>query len=166
MALVLALAASARAEGAAPPCEAPGKGPDEVRRALADVARELDRLRADTAGSFRVAQKDLDALKEEVARLRKEVEGLRKRPPTTRSSAYPRAESGAIRLVNAYSEPVQVVVGETIYRLAPGETRLLRGRAPGPFTYEVVNVQGSVGRVLRPGETFTIRVYSDQEARR
>jgi TolA-binding protein len=163
----LALAATPASPAAGPPLSPTRAGAgelDEKKSAdLASLEAELKRLRADTAESFRSAQKTIDELKKEVARLRKEVEELRKRrPPSTRISRSPAAGGSAtIRLVNSYADPVTVVVNGTAYRLEPGETRLLRDRAPGRFTYEVPGVREAVDRELRAGETFTIHVHPD-----
>jgi hypothetical protein len=133
---------------------------------LSVLEQELDELRKDTVSSFQAArksldasQKDLAALKEQVARLEKEVAELRRRQRTVTRKVEPaRTATASIRLVNGYLEPVQIVVKGTPYRLAPGETRLLRGQAPGTFIYEVVGVQEPVERVLGAYETFTIRI--------
>jgi hypothetical protein len=134
--------------------------PNEGKKSRDELEQELARLRSDTAGSLRAAQKAIEALQEEVARLRKEVEGLRQQP-VTRSAQFtpPSAPPGQIRLVNTYDEPVTVIVNGTPYRLASGETRLLRGQLPGPFTYEVVGVRPPVSRVLAPNQTFRIHVF-------
>jgi hypothetical protein len=129
--------------------------PGLVGAAAPPAPSRLEALERDTARSFRAAQKDIDALKEEVARLGKEVAELRKeqRHVTRRPLT-----SASIRLVNAYAEPMQVIVNGTTYRLAPGEARLLSDQRPGAFTYEVLGVQEPVKRVLDPYETFTIRI--------
>jgi hypothetical protein len=142
------------------PCSAqaaqPGVAPD-----AGDIRKDLDDLRNDTRKSFQAAQKTIEVLKEEVARLRKEVQDLRRGlPPTTRNARYGAApgRSGSIRLVNAYVLPMTVIVNGTSYMLAPGETRLLRGQAPGTFTYEVPGVRDAVDRTLGANATFTIRI--------
>jgi hypothetical protein len=158
LALMPASSAFAQTEDAA-------AAPDALRRELDELKKELDGLRQDIARSFQAAKKDIDSLAEQVANLRKEMEDLRKQqqqspPPTTRSSRLaPTPSYGTIRLINAYVEPVQIVVNESTYRLAPGETRLLRGQVPGPFTYEVSGIKPAVERVLAANEIFTIRVY-------
>jgi hypothetical protein len=158
LALLPAAPPAARAEDpAASPATPPGIG-----RELDEIRKELDGLRRDTARSFQAAQQRVDALAEQVARLRKEVDDLGKRqPPLTRSAGFPPAPSsaGTIRLINTYGEPVQIVVNGAAYGLAPGEVRLLRGQAPGRFTYEVSGIQPAVARLLAAGETFTIHVY-------
>jgi hypothetical protein len=155
------------ARGAAPPGPSrrqPAPKSDDVRKALAalaEIERDLDSLRGGTSSSFRVAQKNIDSLKEQLAQLRKEIDALRKQQaaaPRIARAAPPPKTFGTIRLVNAHSEPVRIVVNGRGYRLASGQTRLLREQPPGPFTYEVVGVQGPVDRELRANETFTIRV--------
>src|SRR5262245_24010794 len=87
--LLAALAGAARTQTpeAPRPGVAPG-APGPAQKPGAEIKQELQRLREDTAGSFRAAQKAIEALQEEVARLRKEVEGLRQQP-VTRSAQYP-----------------------------------------------------------------------------
>jgi hypothetical protein len=164
LALLTALALLPAGPGAAraddPAAEAPM--PEGIRRELDELRKEIDGLRQDTARSFRAAQKSIDALGEQVARLRKEVDDLRRqRPPLTRTArlAPPPAPSGAIRLVNTYVGPVRIIVNGRAYWVEPGETRLLRGQAPGPFTYEIPGVREAVDRVLAANEMFTITVH-------
>lgn len=146
--------------------------PDDLQRqlsevktrldALAAVVQELEKLRGDTARSFQAAQKQLDALQEQLARAQKDLQTPREpNPPSTRASGYGPAASeiGRIRLLNTYVSPVTVVVNGKPYRLAPGDTELLDGQSPGMFTYEVQGIQRPVNRVLAANETFTINVY-------
>jgi hypothetical protein len=177
--LALGPAAPGVVRAEAPAANAPAR--DDVRRQLGELRKELDDLRRDTARSFEAARqridgfraaqqridrfeaalKRIDALAEQVARLRKEVDGLRRRePPLTRRAGLAPAlgSAGSIRLINHYVEPVRILVNGAAYRLAPGETRLLRGQAPGGFNYEVSGITPAVERVLAANETFTIRV--------
>jgi hypothetical protein len=126
-----------------------------------DVQKELAELRESTRSSFKAARESIDALKQEVARLRKELEDLHKSQGRTNRAARFGAATGfgTIRLSNAYVEPVRFVVNGIAYWLAPGETRLLRSQAAGPFTYEILGIKPAVQRVLVANETFTIRVY-------
>jgi hypothetical protein len=171
--LAVALAAPAVARAVAPPparpspLEAIRRELDEIRRALAarpDGAAEPDRLREDMASSFRAAQKSIDELKARVDRLQKELDDLRKRqaPPTARIAGFRPAPgaTGVIRLVNTYPASVRIIVNDTGYWLAPGETRLLRAQAPASFTYSIPGIREPVERRLAVNETFTIRVFA------
>src|SRR5690242_15221320 len=63
------------------------------------------------------------------------------------------SDTGQIRLINAWTEPVTVVVDSVPYRLQAGEERLI-SRAAGPFTYEVPGIQQNTTRDLGAGKTF------------
>jgi hypothetical protein len=69
------------------------------------------------------------------------------------------SDTGQIRLINAWTEPVTVLVDSVPYRLQAGEERLI-ARAAGPFTYEVPGIQQSTTRDLGAGKTFAIRIGS------
>jgi hypothetical protein len=133
---------------------------NEADKSLDAIAQELDRLRKDTSGSFQAAQKGIEALREEVARLRKEVEELRRpQTPAPHEARFTPAASGSILLMSTYPQPVSVIVNGTIYRLAPGETRWLRDQPAGTFTYELVGAQPPVERVLAANATYWIHVH-------
>lgn len=69
----------------------------------------------------------------------------------------PTVQTGLIRLHNAYTMPVTMVVNSLTYRLKPGEEITLRLPA-GQFTYEVPGIQGLVTRALEANATFQIKV--------
>ncbi len=128
------------------------------------LRQEVEQFRGDTIRSFQAAKKEIDALKEEIAHLRKDLDEVRNaKPSTTRISAYPPAgaavSTGTIRLSNTYPANVTIVVNGEGYTLAPGETRVLAGRPAGTFTYEVVGVRPAVERSLVAGGTFPIQVH-------
>ena len=66
---------------------------------------------------------------------------------------------GRIVLRNSYFVPVTIVVDGRRHNLVPQETRDLGERAAGPFTYEVLGIQGLFDRTLNPNEIITITVY-------
>jgi|GEM_PF-2299497 polyhydroxyalkanoate synthesis regulator phasin len=76
--------------------EAPGAGPDSAKPD--DLRQELEQFRSDTIRSFQAAKKDIDAVKEDIARLRKDLNEARNaRPPAPRISGDvpPEARIGA-----------------------------------------------------------------------
>jgi Skp family chaperone for outer membrane proteins len=112
--------------------------------------------------------KDLRDVAEEVARLNEAVTRLQEElksesrkafsPAVPREApAIPTQSMSTVRLVNAWSTPMTVLVDETSYRLQPGEVRPVT-RKPGNMTYEVLGVQAAVPRTLVAGETLTIRI--------
>lgn len=73
---------------AAGPVAAQSVGPADPPKS-ADPRQELEQLRSDTIRSFQAAKKDIDALREEVGRLRKDLDDLRNtKPITNRISDY------------------------------------------------------------------------------
>jgi hypothetical protein len=70
-----------------------------------------------------------------------------------------RAKMGRIRIVNAWKEPVTVVLEGTSYYLLAGEERELTRQA-GYFTYEVQMVQHWAKAKVEAGQTYTIRIRS------
>jgi hypothetical protein len=75
--------------------------------------------------------------------------------------AIPSASTSTLRLVNAWSTPMTVIVDDMSYRLQPGEVRNLPKRA-GNVTYEVLTIQRAVTRTLVAGETLTVRIEPRQ----
>ena len=107
------------------------------------------------------AQADVDDLKKQLAQMQKDMDGLKTRSTI---AAYPpnqtAASTGHIRLVNAYLEPVTVVVNERAYPLTTGETRMVDSVPSGSFSYEVLGIQSRQLRTLASNETFTVTVHT------
>ena len=115
----------------------------------------------------------INGLEGRIKQLQSDVESMRTQATTSnRPSGYSGLGNGAapappplssaagtIRLRNTFPELVSVVVDGVAYELAPNETRDLAGHPAGPFSYEVLGIQGRKTVDLRPNETFTISVY-------
>jgi hypothetical protein len=150
---------------------------DRISTLEQTVDRELQIVRSRSTNADLAAAKAHDELldlKKQLERARTELGGLSKRPePTPRMSGYAgpggtppapapggtAAAPARVRLVNTFYEPVSVVVNGLTYTLGPGEVRLSAPLTPGPFYYEVLNVQGRRDLVLNPAETFTVTIY-------
>jgi hypothetical protein len=135
---------------------------DEVQKSLEAEIKKVNALALNTDLKVSQANQDIVQLKEQVAQLRKDLDALK--AASTRvslsPSATPTPNTGKIRLVNLYPEQMAVIVNQTAYRLAPGETRLIDAQPAGAFSYQVLGAQSSVqGRTLAANETFTITVY-------
>jgi hypothetical protein len=108
-------------------------------RARASVRRELGRERA--------AKMD----EEWAAKLTARAAQLQQNRPAKN------AATGRIRLVNAWTEPVSIILDGTSYSLGAGEQKELN-HAAGPFTYEVPIIQQKALGEVEAGKTYTIRV--------
>jgi hypothetical protein len=184
LAAVLVTAGPSLADPTTPPSES-SKKLDEIQRQL----DELSRNSRDTAKTLAAIEQDLrtersqsvvrdastqrqiDALREELGRLRAEVESLRNRPvpsATREASASPLSTSaepaasltGHVKMMNTYPSEIGIRVNRRLYRLAPNETRWSESIPAGAFTYEVVNVSpGPQTRTVAPGGEYTIWVH-------
>jgi hypothetical protein len=124
------------------------------------LEQELRSLRArgmTTDLNVATAQKEINDLKDQIARLRQELDGR------GRMAFYPPAPSasgpGRVLMTNSYFQPVAVVINGLRYDLMPGEQRYSSPISAGTFTYEVLGIQGPTPRSLAAGETFAINVY-------
>jgi hypothetical protein len=122
------------------------------------IKKDLDSLR-NTTLSVQTLQRDVNEMKNALSQVQQELEALRLRAPAPpRTALYPPAGAGRVRLINTFGAPMTIVLNNSVYRLAPSDTQTLDLPA-GPFTYEVLGVQGPLTRTLAAGETFTIYVY-------
>ena len=134
---------------------------DEVQKSLEAELKKLTGFALDTDLKVNAANQDIVKLKEQVAQLSKDLAAL-KAQGLTRVALSPSTatSTGKIRLVNLYPEQMAVIVNQTAYRLAPGETRLIDAQPAGAFSYQVLGAQSTVqNRSLVANETFTITVY-------
>lgn len=137
---------------------------DSIANLDKQIRKSLKTLETDTSVQVQNAQGDINALKDLVADLRRDVEELRRRlpQPGTSASLYPPGTNGTgrVRLVNTYMDPMTILVNNRSYRLAPGEA-VVTGRLPaGTFTFQVLGVQLDMQtRTLAPNETYTITVF-------
>ena len=163
-------------DGPPPPEQVAKAGEDKEKNAtevlqsqLKELKEELSKLIGEVRNhnlasdrALNAAKDDIKDLKDQIARLRQDLEDLRRAGPATRVSGYGEAgtATGRLRLVNTYFEPQTVILNnKASYRLAPGETKLTDPLPVGDFTYEVLGVQAPRTRPLTANEVFTIRIY-------
>jgi hypothetical protein len=180
--LATMLTVSPQAAGAtAPPAEADKldaiqKQVDELKTSLADIKKSLglletinkriDDLRAEANLGAQSARSQTDELKQQIAQLKTEMDGLRDRiASSTRVSAFapsdtpPVAATGRVEIVNTYPADVTVAVNDRTYHIRPGEQRVSDPIPAGSFTYEVLGVTGRNARLLAANKIFTIYVH-------
>lgn len=161
--LAAALAAGPAAAGQADAVDA--KKLDDIQKQLTEIQRTLDAFMVKDVGDLKVnvarAQADFLQLREQVARLQKELEGLRGQSgPQTRVAGFPpNGATGRLRLMNTFTAPMSIRINDRVFRLEPGQTQIVEGVPAGSFTYEVLGIQAPVARTLGANETYTIYVY-------
>jgi hypothetical protein len=142
------------------------KSVGDVKRsvaALSTIERDLKDLRAEANAGTQNALSQINDLKDEVARLKREVDGLRNRPPATgRIAASPPetpVTTGRVELLNTYGADVTIAVNRVTYHLRPQERMLTTPIPTGTFTYEVLGITPQRVRTLVANEPFTIHVH-------
>jgi hypothetical protein len=136
--------------------EAPG------RVELFGEAAQAYRARAgalQAAGKDREAQADLARATKLEARAAKLKEAAKASAEAEKSKKSASGEVGRIRLVNAWTEPVTVVVQGTSYYLLAGEQKEIT-RPVGDFTYEVQMLRHWARGKVEAGRVYTIRIRS------
>jgi hypothetical protein len=135
-----------------------------LQKAVDSIKTDLGNLRTESQLGVQNAEKKANELKEEMARLKFDVEQLGTRVSTPqRIAAFPPAEPAAasarVEMVNTFPEEVTIVVNRLSYRLVPGERRQSEPVPAGTFTYEVLGVTPSRTRTIGPNQVFTVSVY-------
>jgi hypothetical protein len=130
---------------------------DEQSKLAQQMAEDIRRLKV---GGTQFGE-ELQRLSDEVAKLQEAMRNESRKafaPSVTPSGpSVPVPGNSTIRLVNAWSTEMSVIVDNTSHRLQPGEVKNVPHKA-GNFTYEVLSVQPPRSRTLIAGETFTIRI--------
>jgi hypothetical protein len=167
-------------------CLIPGRGPGQepqtelrqIRELLNDIKSRMATNQTETLLSINKLLLDVASLKEEQARLRRELDELKNRPaapagPSTSlyggaapgAATYPAPVTAAspsnarVRLVNTYFTDMTAVVNGMTYILPPGAQQVVPVN-PGTMTYQVFRVADvPVARVLRPGEELTLTLF-------
>ncbi|HEV3257301.1 MAG TPA: hypothetical protein VG013_10510 [Gemmataceae bacterium] len=116
-------------------------------RARGDALRADGQLAAARADAKRAEKLEADAQK---------AAKTAKRPSSEAESAEA-PKTGRIVLVNAWTEPVTVLVEGRAYSVPAGDRRAIT-RAPGEFEYEVPAAQHQGKARVEAGKTFTIRI--------
>jgi hypothetical protein len=128
------------------------------------MLRDIKQLQADmgTAGTdLGQVREDLKSiLSKEMAGLRSDLESLRKRfYPEPGPAPLAQAPTGRVQLINAYPDPMTVILNGRAYELLPNETRNVTVPA-GNFTYQVMRVHPDLQpRTLAANQTYTITVH-------
>lgn len=141
--------------------EQPGK--DTISKQLADLQKTLDAIQK----RFEKLENDgittnvaIQALTVDINKLKERLQALEKGMPPRISGSAP--TTGSVELVNEYTQPMDFIVNQVLYRLRPGETRLVSNLPLGPFTFRVLDVAGyqnTQRRVLTDDKPYIIRVH-------
>jgi hypothetical protein len=130
-----------------------------------EMRERLSKLESNNVGTnlkIEKAQSDIEALRNQITQLQRDVDALKTRP-ATQIAGYPpngpAAGAGRLRLVNTFFEPMTFIVNGQAYDVSAGGARVVEGVPAGTFTYEVLRVQPPRQRELAAGETFTITVH-------
>lgn len=129
--------------------------------ALTKVVKEFQSAWLNADLEIQKSKADIAQLRQSIALLRQDVDGMNQRLANERRSFYPATPpaTGRLRLVNTFAQPVTIVVNARAYTLTPGQTQVIEAMPTGPFTYEVLGIQAALSRTLEPNETFTITVH-------
>jgi hypothetical protein len=100
-------------------------------------------------------------LKAQMVNMADEIEKLKSPGGTSRTAYYagPSGPTGSIRLRNAYVTSVTFLINDRLYEVPSGGELTLKNQPTGEFTYEVINVQPPIRRMLAANKTFEIQVY-------
>jgi len=145
---------------------------NDLRDMKVDVNKGFDSIKnqvTDIALAQQTTRQSLDVLREDVGKLRSEMDSLRNRVQINadRASLYNPNEAaastlgtGRVEMINDYNSPVAIVVNRRTYYLAPSEKRNSEPVPAGTFTYEVLGIQSPAVRTLGPNQIMTVRVYN------
>jgi len=127
--------------------------PKFLHEAARAYRARADALRADGRGT--AAQADIKRADKLDAKAQKAANTAK--PPSSQGEAGQAPKTGQVMLVNAWTEPVDVVVEGTTY-LVPAGARKLITQAAGDFAYTVPVAQHQGRARVEAGKTFTIRI--------
>jgi hypothetical protein len=130
---------------------------------IQNMLGDIQKLQADLGTArndlSQVRQDLKDILSKELAALRQDTEGLRKRFYEPGPAPTAQAPAGRVQFINAYPDMMTVILNGRAYQLLPNETRLVSVPA-GPFTYQVMRVHTDLQpRTLTANQTYTITVH-------
>jgi hypothetical protein len=139
-----------------------------VKESLDGVKTDVKNFRTDHDLALQAAKRDIQELRDEVRRLKSDLEGLRKEPTNgTRQMRFapetgaPAQATGRLELRNTWGGTLSMVVNNRVYRVPAGPDPVLTDPIPaGAFTYEVIGITPPNNvRTLAPGETYVIHVH-------
>jgi hypothetical protein len=154
----------------------PNKVDDSKRMVelLGSIDRRLANLETRSDATMDLIKNDLKQLRDEVARLQREIADLRRTPPQTTTANYPSATPAApstsfavpqptpvghVRLVNTFFSDMTAVVNGVTLLVPPGQTRDVTLPA-GTVTFQVAQVpRPTQVRTLAPNETLTLTLF-------
>jgi hypothetical protein len=143
----------------------------KISESLESIVAELKGMRTDLNTGAAGNQMQLKGLNDKIAGLERAMTAMRDQikfyqpPPAPAPAPAPSTSDkapvvGTIRLRNDFVNPVSVVVNGKSHRLDPGATYTMNDVPAGPFSYEVIGIQGRKLETLAAHETFTITVYT------
>ncbi len=143
---------------------------EEQLRQMTRTANALARVEKDLSDTQRRRDMELLTLEAKVTDIEKQLKALRdnlelltRRMDSTSQSLKPTRKvdptKGEISLRNDWISEVTILVNNTAYRLAPGDTRVVLIE-PGTFTYQVIPGDNQVReRTVGAGGSYEIRAY-------
>jgi hypothetical protein len=158
------------------PPEPTAAGNGEMKRiseSLESIVAELKGMRTDLNAGAAGNQAQLRGLNEKIASLEKAMTAMRDQIKFYQPAPAPAPTPGTgttitdklplvgrIRLRNDFVNPVSVVVNGKSYRLDPGQSDTLNNIPAGPFSFEIIGIQGRKQETLAANETYTITVFT------
>lgn len=159
--LGLAVAAGqARAE----PADDLRKAVEKLEKATKDLQEAKDALRAEGSREKLTAiESRLALIDKDIQEIQKDMRDLKRRlednTSTSRRFDTDSTRDGQVRLINQFNEEMSVLLNNRVYRLTPGQERLISVPS-GRFTYQVLQLQrNEQARTILGGETKTIRIF-------
>ncbi|HEV3255550.1 MAG TPA: hypothetical protein VG013_01595 [Gemmataceae bacterium] len=135
----------------------------DLTKAVNELKTQIEGIQENTDVGFRNVKNDMDAMKRQIADLRRELDQLKKRADTTTISGYGGANGGGtarVRMINTYPEQITVVINDKyIYNVEPGERKFSDPIPAGTFTYQVLRVTPVRTRTVAADGTFTFEVH-------
>ena len=166
-AALLGLALVAAPAAGQPTAEDVKKINDKLDKITQDLADAKNSLKTDELRSKAITiDTKLDMLDKDVQELKKDLKDIRSRLGDRSTTAlrpdFDAAQfrgRGRVRFINEFFEEMSVVVNGRVFRLAPGEERMVPV-APGDFSYQVLQLQRfPQERRIAADETKTVRIY-------
>jgi hypothetical protein len=139
------------------------EGISKSLESLGRMEREIEDLRFDRDVRVKSMQAEFSDLKKQVAKMREDMDRLfnadgSRRTAFSSPNATATTATGTIKFVSTYMDPVNVIVGDALYEVPPGQTIALT-RPAGALTYEVPISGKKANRILAANETITVRIF-------
>ena len=140
----------------------------DLKTSLAEIKTDLKHFRTDHDVSTQASSREIRELKDEMLRLKTELDSLRRTPSSSqRESGFapaatttPLPPMGRVELLNTWTAPVSVVVNNRSYRLRPMDRVVTDPIPAGAFNYEVIGVTAPNNvRTLAANEVYLIHIH-------